>query len=180
MAELKTRPTAASVDGLLEGIADDRKREDCRALAGIMRQITGEEPKLWGASIVGFGNYHYVYESGREGDWFLTGFAPRKQDLTLYIMPGFEKYPDLMKKLGRYRTGRSCLYIKSLEDVDQTVLKELIKRSVKDMIRAYVLARTASREKRAKAQAAAAPRTRSATPGRTAFKRGDQKPRFRR
>ncbi len=88
---------------------------------------------MWGSSIVGFGNYHYKYESGREGDWFLTGFSPRKQNLTLYIMPGFAQYDELMKKLGKHKTGKSCLYIKSLEDINLPTLKQLIQQSVKHM-----------------------------------------------
>ena len=97
----------------------------------MMKKITGKKPKLWDSNIVGFGSYHYKYASGREGDWFLTGFSPRKQALTLYIMPGFGDYGPLMKKLGKYKTGKSCLYIKKLEDVDQKTLKELIAKSVR-------------------------------------------------
>lgn len=98
-----------------------------------MEEITGEPAKMWGDSIVGFGSYHYKYASGQEGDWMLTAFSPRKQNLTLYIMPGFERYENLMKQLGKYKTGKSCLYIKKLEDVDLEVLKELIDLSVKQM-----------------------------------------------
>ncbi len=130
MAELKTRKTEASVDAFLDSVTDDSRRADCRTIAGIMRRATGAEPKLWGPSIVGFGDYHYKYESGREGDWFLTGFSPRKKDLSLYIMAGFERYEDLLANLGKYRTGKSCLYIKRLADVDLTVLEELVKQSV--------------------------------------------------
>jgi hypothetical protein len=94
-----------------------------------MKQVTGEEPVLWGDSIIGFGNYHYCYESGREGDWFLTGFSPRVQNLTLYIMSGFDQYDELMSKLGKYKTGKACLYIKKIEDVDTDVLRELVRLS---------------------------------------------------
>jgi hypothetical protein len=98
-----------------------------------MKKITMEEPKMWGPSIVGFGNYHYKYESGREGDWFLTGFSPRKASLTLYIMAGFKEYDELLEKLGKHKTGSSCLYVNKLEDVDLKVLTQLIKQSVQKM-----------------------------------------------
>jgi hypothetical protein len=98
-----------------------------------MKKITKEEPKMWGPSIIGFGSYHYKYASGREGDFFLTGFSPRKQSLTLYIISGFKRYDELMKKLGKHKTGSSCLYINKLEDVDMKVLKTLITESVKYM-----------------------------------------------
>ncbi len=131
MAELKTKPNEQSVAKFLKGIADKQTREDCFTILEIMKQITKAEPKMWGSSIVGFGNYHYKYESGREGDWFLTGFSPRKQNLTLYIMPGFSQYDELMKKLGKHKTGKSCLYIKTLADVNLPTLKKLIQESVK-------------------------------------------------
>jgi hypothetical protein len=133
MAEVKTKETTASVAQFLKGISDTQRREDCRAVAEIMRDVTGEEPKMWGSSIVGFGRYHYKYESGREGDWMITGFSPRKGDLTLYIMGGFESSPELMKKLGKYKTGKTCLYIKKLADVNIGVLRKLVTKSVKSM-----------------------------------------------
>lgn len=133
MAELKTKQNEKSVEKFLNGIADKQTREDCFTISEIMKQITKSEPKMWGSSIVGFGTYHYKYESGREGDWFLTGFSPRKQNLTLYIMAGFARYDELMKKLGKYKTGKSCLYIRSLADVDLPTLKQLIQQSVKHM-----------------------------------------------
>lgn len=133
MAELKTKPNDAGVEKFLNGIKDEKRQQDCFKVLEMMKKITKEEPKMWGSSIVGFGSYHYKYESGREGDWFLTGFSPRKQNLTIYIMVGFKKYYTLMKKLGKYKTGSSCLYIKMLEDVDKMVLKELITISVKQM-----------------------------------------------
>ena len=114
----------------LDGIKDEKKREDSFAVLEMMKKITGEQPTMWGESMVWFGSYHYKYASGREGDWFLTGFSPRKQALTLYLMCGLEKQAALLKKLGKYKTGKSCLYIKKLEDVDTAVLKELIKGSV--------------------------------------------------
>ncbi|MFY9611012.1 MAG: DUF1801 domain-containing protein [Blastocatellia bacterium] len=133
MAELKTRKNAASVEKFLNNIADEQRRKDCFRLLEMMNAETKAEPAMWGTSIVGFGRYQYKYESGRELEWFLTGFSPRKQDLTLYIMGGLERYPALMKKLGKHKTGKSCLYIKKLDDVDLPTLKELIKKSVADL-----------------------------------------------
>ena len=129
MAELKTKVTKASVDRFLQGIRDEKKREDCYRILKIMKRATKAEPKMWGPSVVGFGDCHYVYESGREGDWFITGFSPRVQNLTLYMMGGFDA--QMLKKLGKYKTGKGCLYIGKLEDVDTKVLSELITRSVK-------------------------------------------------
>lgn len=130
MAELKTQPSDASVEEFLNGIADEQKRADCFTLLGLMRKATGAEPKMWGDSIVGFGTYRYKYASGREGDWMQIGFSPRKQNLTLYIMSGFSRYDDLMKSLGKHSTGKSCLYIKRLEDVDMPTLETLVQESV--------------------------------------------------
>jgi hypothetical protein len=133
MAELKTKATNESVTGFLNKVTDKGRRDDCFAVLEIMKDVTGEEPKMWGHGIVGFGRYHYKYESGREGEWMITGFSPRKGDLTLYIMPGFDAFPDLMKRLGKFKTGKSCLYIKKLEEVDTGVLRQLVKQSVKKM-----------------------------------------------
>ena len=133
MAELKTKKNTASVEKFLNNIADEQRRKDCFRLLEIMKAETQAEPAMWGTSIVGFGRHQYKYESGRELEWFLVGFAPRKQDLTLYIMGGLERYPSLMKKLGKHKTGKSCLYIKKLEDVDLSTLKQLIKQSVADL-----------------------------------------------
>lgn len=130
MAGLKTTPNDSSVEKFLKSVGDDARRADCRELVKLMRKITNHEPKMWGKSIVGFGTYHYTYDSGREGDWFLTGFSPRKRDLTLYIMAGFTRYDALMKKLGKHETGVSCLYMKKLEDVDKSVLRDLVRQSV--------------------------------------------------
>ena len=130
MAELKTKPNDQSVTGFLNEVTDEKKRRDCFTILDIMKQITQEEPVMWGDSIVGFGSYHYKYASGREGDWFLTGFSPRKQNLTLYIMSGFSGYEKLLAQLGKYKTGRSCLYIKKLEDIDMDVLREMITQSI--------------------------------------------------
>jgi hypothetical protein len=133
MAELKTKKTKASVEKFLMGVSDEQRRKDCFKLVDILKTATKSEPAMWGTSIVGFGCHQYKYDSGRELEWFLVGFAPRKQDLTLYIMPGVERYPELMKKLGKYKAGRSCLYLKKLNDVDLPTLKQLIKRSIHDM-----------------------------------------------
>ena len=129
----KTVPTRKSVEKFLEGIDDERKRADSRELLDLMKDITGEESVMWGDSIVGFGAYHYKYESGREGDMPLAGFSPRKQSLTLYIMDGFDEYDGLLGKLGKHSTGKACLYVKRLDDVDRDVLRELIRRSVAHM-----------------------------------------------
>ncbi len=133
VAELKTKPTDRSVEKFLNGIKDDQKRQDSFTLLELMRQVTKAEPKMWGSSIVGFGRYHYKYASGREGDWFLAGFSPRKQNLTLYIMAGFEQYDELLKSLGKYTTGKACLYIKRLEDVHLPTLRKLVRQSVQHM-----------------------------------------------
>lgn len=139
MAELKTQPNDASVDAFLDGVEaeDPQKAADCRALIEMMQRASGEAPLMWGKAMVGFGSYHYRYESGREGDWFLIGFSPRKRDLSLHIMSGFDRYEDLMKRLGKHRTGRSCLYIKRLEDIDTDVLEQLVTESVKHMRQQY-------------------------------------------
>ena len=129
MAELKTKVNDASVDKFLQGIKDEKKRGDCYQILKIMKKATKAEPKMWGTGIIGFGDYHYKYESGRENDWFLTGFSPRVQNLTLYMMGGFDN--EVLKKLGKYKTGKGCLYINKLEDVDVKVLNELITKSVK-------------------------------------------------
>lgn len=132
MAEPKTKPKSTSVEAFLNKITDETKREDAFRILEMMKEISGEEPKMWGKSIVGFGFYHYKYASGREGDAPIIAFSPRKQDLTLYLMYGYEKWgDDLVEKLGKYRTGKSCLYIKRLSDVHEPTLKKLIRESVK-------------------------------------------------
>lgn len=130
MAELKTKMTKASVEKFLNAIKDEQTRSDCFEIVKIMKQATRAEPKMWGSSIVGFGSYRYKYASGREGEWMLTGFSPRKQNITLYIMAGFDRYDELLKRLGKFTTGKSCLYIKRLADVDRKVLQELVTESV--------------------------------------------------
>lgn len=137
MAENKTRATIASVTEFINSIEDRQKRADARKVAAIMRRVTGKRAKMWGSSIVGYGTYHYKYESGREGDFMITGFSPRKQALTVYILAGFRRFDTLMGKLGKYKTGKSCLYIKRLSDVDEKVLEQLIDRSVKYMRKNY-------------------------------------------
>ncbi len=131
MAENKTTPNNQDVEQFLNRVDDERKRKDSFTILELMKQVTGREPGMWGSSIVGFGSYHYTYESGREGDMPLAGFSPRKQNLTLYNMGGFERYDDLLKKLGKHTTGKGCLYIKRLDDVDLPTLKSLIEESVK-------------------------------------------------
>ncbi len=133
MAENKTQKNEQSVDDFLNGVEDEQKRRDSFAVMELMKEVTGEEPAMWGDSIVGFGSYHYRYASGREGDSPLTGFSPRKQNLTLYITSGFEQYEDLLDDLGKFKTGKSCLYLKRLQDVDLDVLRELVRQSVAHM-----------------------------------------------
>jgi hypothetical protein len=131
MAELKTKLNNASVTDFLNGIKDEEKRADSFEILNLMHQVTKQEPKMWGSSIIGFGSAHYKYASGRELDWFLVGFSPRKQNLTVYMMGSLEPHTDLFKKLGKIKTGVGCLYISQLQDINTKVLKELIKRSVK-------------------------------------------------
>ena len=133
MAELKTKPTDQDVEIFLNSIADEKKRKDSFTVLALMKDVTKLEPVMWGDSIIGFGTYHYRYESGREGDMPLTGFSPRKQSLTLYIMSGFDRYDALLEKLGKHTTGKSCLYVRRLDDIDLPTLKELVRRSVEHM-----------------------------------------------
>jgi hypothetical protein len=131
MAELKTKENNASVSAFLDAIADPQRRADARAVAAMMKAATKAKPKMWGTSIVGFGAQHYRYASGREGNWFRVGFAPRKDTLTLYLTSGLERFPELMSKLGKYKATRACLHVRRLSDVDPKVLKQLITRSLK-------------------------------------------------
>ena len=137
MAKNKSVATAASVDTFINAIEDPRKRQDSQDMIALMRQVTGHEPQMWGSSLVGFGSYHYRYASGREGEFFLTGFSPRKSALTIYVMPGFDRYEKLMKNLGPHKTGKSCLYVKSLDAIDRDVLAEIIGDSVAHMREKY-------------------------------------------
>lgn len=130
MAENKTQQTDASVTEFLDRLEDERKRQDSYTIIELMREITNEEPKLWGPSIIGFGKYRYRYATGREDNWFLTGFSPRKANLTIYIIGGFDQHPALMERLGKHTTGKGCLYIKRLSDIDQGALRELVQQSV--------------------------------------------------
>lgn len=136
MAELKTKPTTASVADYLAGIADPGRRADCEALIDLMSRLSGKPPVMWGA-IVGFGTYHYRYASGHEGDSTRVGFASRAKDLSIYIMAGFDRFPDLMARLGKYKTGKACLYVKRLSDIDMGVLAELITGSLAYMDETY-------------------------------------------
>lgn len=138
MAENKTKETKASVEKFINSVKDESIRADCDAIIKIMKSVTKEEPKMWGASMVGFGTYHYKYESGRQGDFFLTGFAPRKQNISIYLMCGLDKQKTNLEKLGKHKkSGGSCLYIKSLNDIDIKVLKEMIAQSVKEIKKLY-------------------------------------------
>ena len=137
MAENKTKPTDADVRAFIDAVENDRRRQDSLVLLEMMDRITGFKPQMWGDSIVGYGRYRYKYKSGHGDEFFLTGFSPRKQALSIYIVSGFNTNPELMEKLGKYKTGKSCLYIKSLSDVDEKVLKRLIERSVQYMRKNY-------------------------------------------
>ena len=127
---MPTGPLPSDVTAFINGIQHDARRDDCRRLLDLMRDVTGEEPQLWGGSMIGFGSYHYRYASGREGDYFKVGFAPRKSNLTVYLMSGVAGYEDLLAKLGPHTTGKSCVYLKRLDDIDTRVLTALIERSV--------------------------------------------------
>jgi hypothetical protein len=130
MAELRTQKTGASVSVFLEGVENEQVRADSQALLTLMKEITGAEPALWGTNIVGFGEYHYQYESGREGDWFVMGFSPRKKHVTLYLVHGLAAHEELLEKLGKHTKGGSCLHLKKLSDADPDVLDALLRRSL--------------------------------------------------
>lgn len=137
MPEQKTKPTAQTVESFLGNIADEQTRDDCTTLTKIMQKATGSGPTMWGTSIVGFGQYHYTYESGHEGYACLTGFSPRKTALTLYVMPGSAEHDSLLEKLGKFKMGKGCLYVKKLADVDLVVLQELVTKSVEVLKKKY-------------------------------------------
>ena len=137
MAENKTKRTNVRVSDFLNGVEDPARRADAKKVASMMRRVTGKRARMWGPSMVGYGKYSYQYESGRKGEWMLTGFAPRKQNLVVYIMPGFKPFDSQMAKLGKYKTGKSCLYINKLEDIDERVLEKLIADSVELMKKRY-------------------------------------------
>ena len=137
MSSNKTIGTSASVENFINAVDSEQKRKDSWEMIEMMQRITGSEPKMWGSSLVGFGSYHYKYASGREGDFFITGFSPRKTALTVYIMPGFDRYEEQLEKLGPFKTGKSCLYLKNLDVVDRGVLEEIIEDSVRLMREKY-------------------------------------------
>ena len=137
MSELKTKQNAASVEAFLGAVGSDRRREDSFTVLELMKRITGEEPQMWGAAIVGFGSYRYRYASGRTGEWPRIGFSPRKQSLTVYVMPGFSGYDELLSRLGKHRTGKSCLYVNKLADIDMGVLEDLIRSALDAMREKY-------------------------------------------
>ena len=137
MAELKTKENKSSVKQFIDSVKNISRRKDCLITKKIMQEVTGKRAMMWGDSIVGFGRYHYKYTSGREGDFFVTGFSPRKQNFTIYIMPGYSDYQHLLKKIGKHKLGKSCLYVKNLDDIDLDVLKELIATSVEQMKTLY-------------------------------------------
>ncbi|MBV7380647.1 DUF1801 domain-containing protein [Maritimibacter dapengensis] len=133
MPENKTQPTDAPVLDFISSVEPPRRREDAATLDQIFRDVTGWAPRMWGPSIVGYGSYHYVYDSGREGDMCATGFSPRKSNLVLYIMPGYADYADILANLGKHKLGKSCLYLNKIDDVDQSLLGELIRRGLDDL-----------------------------------------------
>lgn len=137
MSENKNKQTENSVEDFLNKTENEQRKKDAFEVLELMKSITGLEPKMWGDSMVGFGSYHYKYESGREGDLFMTGFAPRKANLSIYLIDGFEKYADLLEKLGKHKTSVSCLYITKLDKIDKEVLKEIITKSFKTMCENY-------------------------------------------
>jgi hypothetical protein len=138
MAENKTKPTRVSVTAFLNKIKDPQLRDDCLAINKMMQTVTKKKPVMWGSSIIGFGTYHYVYESGREGDFMVIGFSPRKQNISLYLMGGLHKVQDELSRLGKHKTGKGCLYIKSLGDVNKAVLKNIIEKSFNGMKQMHV------------------------------------------
>lgn len=135
--ELKTKKNSASVSAFISAVKDEQKRADCKTIMKMMKAVTGKQPKMWGESIVGYDTYQYTYASGQEGDWPVIAFSPRASTISLYIMSGFDEYGDLMKKLGKHKTGKSCLYIQKLEDVDVKVLERIMKKSVAWMKKQY-------------------------------------------
>lgn len=137
MAETKTKPTAVSVDDYIDAIDDEVKRDDSRVLVKMMSKLTGAKPTMWGPSIIGFDRYHYKYDSGHEGDSCIIGFSPRKAAISIYIMTGFDKYDELMAKLGKHKMGKACLYVKRLSDIDVKVLEELATRSIAAVKKMY-------------------------------------------
>lgn len=136
-SDMKTVRTKRSVTEFVRSVKDPRQRRDLQSLIAVFRKVTGERPAMWGSSIIGFGSYHYVYDSGREGDWMLAGLAPRKDQLTLYLMGGLDKQKPLLAKLGKHKVSKGCLYLKDLEGIDIKVLGELVRRSVRRLREMY-------------------------------------------
>lgn len=130
MSDLKTKPTGEDIQKFINSIEQEQKRNDCQALLNLMKKISGEQPEIWGGSMVGFGRYSYEGKSGRKGEWFTAGFAPRKQNISIYIMAGFDRYPELMANLGKFKTGVGCLYVKTLDDIDMDILATLVTESI--------------------------------------------------
>lgn len=171
MADPKTQQTAASVSAFIERVPDARRREDARKVSAMMRRLTGADARMWGGSIVGFGTYTYEYSSGRSGDWPLVGFSPRAKELVLYIMSGFDEQGELVRALGPCKTGKSCLYIRSLSDIDLAALERLIEASIARMVQRYHLSLPASAARSAaKARVAAKPAAKAAAPARKTAK----------
>ena len=137
MAETKTKPTIVSPADFIAAVPDDRNRAEAHQLDALFRRVTGWQPVMWGPSIIGYGSYHYRYDSGREGDAAATGFSPRKAEHSLYIMPGYQDYGDILGRLGKHRLGKACLYIKKLDDIDMAVLEQLVRRGIDDLARLY-------------------------------------------
>lgn len=133
----KTLGTDASVDDFLNAIEPEKKRLDSHALDALFRKVTGWQPVMWGPAMIGYGSYHYRYESGREGDFLATGFAPRKASLSIHIMPGYQDYSAILERLGKHKIGKSCLYINKLADVDESVLEEFIRQGLNDLAKMY-------------------------------------------
>ena len=137
MTENKTKPTETSPRDFVASVENDRRRADAETLLALFEEITGWQPRMWGPSLIGFGEYHYKYDSGREGDMLATGFSPRKANLVVYIMPGYANYQPLMDRLGKHKLGKSCLYINKLDDIDLDVLAELIRAGLADLAKKY-------------------------------------------
>ncbi|MBD3331691.1 DUF1801 domain-containing protein [candidate division GN15 bacterium] len=137
MSENKTKPTNRGVKTFIKSVDDAQKRADCEALLDLMQEATGEKPRMWGDSLIGFGDYHYKYDSGREGDWFVAGFSPRKANISIYLMCGLDHVAEQLERLGKHKRGKGCLYIKRLEDIDQKVLASIIKKSAAYLKKRY-------------------------------------------
>ncbi len=137
MAELKTKPNDQNVETFIDSVEPEWKRDDARELLTFFEKITGEKPVMWGDSLIGYGKYHYKYKSGREGDWFTAGFSPRKANMTIYVMAGFEGQEELLEQLGKYKKSVGCLYVKKLADIDMNVLEQMTKKSIETLKRRY-------------------------------------------